>query len=162
MTSTESPQTFDPSCGVILFTDGSCYYKDRIGGWAWVAIDWAKTIEAKSGHADDTTVNRMELTGPAQGLTWLADTYGPCDVWVFSDSEYVVLGARDPTRSRKKNPKFWKRLDKAIEMHHTVEWTHVKGHSDNEYNDLADKLAGKARKGRLKCQRLTTPSPPAA
>jgi ribonuclease HI len=140
---------FNPSDGVVVFTDGSCYHKDRVGGWGWVAIDCARVKRSKSGGVLDTTIGRMELQAPTEALTWLYDNHGPCHVAIYSDAEYVVKGANDPTRSRLKNPKYWKRLDKAASMHKTVEWTHVKGHSNNQHNERADKLAREARKGML-------------
>jgi ribonuclease HI len=115
-----------------------------------VAIDCNRTVEVRSGPIQATTNNRMELQAPTEALTWLHDNHGPCDVWICSDSEYVVLGCRDKSRSRKKNTKYWKRLDEAIKMHKTVEWSHVRGHSNNEYNNLADKLAGNARRKAIK------------
>ena len=140
----------NPDKGVAVFTDGSCNYADRSGGWAWVAIDSEGTMETGSGYLKGTTINRMELNAPFEALLHLFEHYGSCEVLIYSDSEYVVLGCNDPTRSRKKNPKWWKRLDSAITLHNYVEWNHVRGHSDNLYNGLADKLAGEARKDGLR------------
>lgn len=136
----------DPSEGIALFTDGSANYQDRSGGWGWVAIDHLGNKWGGAGHAGGTTINQMELHAPTDGLSWLHEHYGSCNVLVYSDSEYVVLGCNDRTRSRLKNPKWWKRLDHAIELHEYVEWNHVRGHADNYYNELADDLAGRARK----------------
>jgi ribonuclease HI len=136
----------NPEKGVAVFTDGSCNYKDGSGGWAWVAIDSDGTMETDSGYLSDATNNRMELHAPTMALTYLHEEYDSCDVLIYSDSQYVVLGCNDKTRSRKKNPKWWKRLDSAITLHNYVEWNHVKGHSTSFYNGLADKLAGEARK----------------
>lgn len=136
----------DPRSGLAVFTDGSAYYKNRSGGWAWVAIDLDGNQKTDSGYVSDTTINQMELKAPTEALLWIHKTFGSSDVLIYSDSEYVVLGSNDPSRARRKNLEWWDRLDEAINLHTYVEWNHVKGHADSEYNHLADKLAGKARK----------------
>jgi ribonuclease HI len=88
----------------------------------------------------------MELQAPAEALKHLYLEYGPIAVLVYSDSEYVVLGCNDSSRARNKNKGYWKALDKAINHHTLVEFIHVKGHNDHLYNEMADDLAGKARK----------------
>jgi ribonuclease HI len=134
--------------GLALYTDGSCDWTDRTGGWAWVAVDAFDGHEEGSGRFEDTTVNRMELYAVADGLTAIHRAVGPSSVLVHSDSEYVVLGASDPTRKRAKNKDLWKDLDKAMALHDHVEFTHVRGHKGDKYNELADDLAGAARKRR--------------
>lgn len=138
--------SLDPSQGIAVFTDGSAYHGDKSGGWAWVALDAFEGTQADSGHVSNTTIGRMELFAPTSALVTLFGDYGSCDVLIYSDSEYVVLGASDPTRARRKNQEWWADLDAAISLHKYVAFAHVKGHADNQYNNLADKLAGKARK----------------
>lgn len=138
--------------GVAVFTDGSANYKDKSGGWAWIAVDALDGIKKASGHHGDTTVNQMELTAPSEGLEYLHDAYGPLDVIVYSDSEYVVKGATDRQRKRRVNQEFWKRLDAAVDSHKYVEFIHVKGHSDQLFNEMADELAGNARKAGLEAR----------
>lgn len=135
----------DPTEGMAVFTDGSCSYRNKSGGWAWVALDAYGGMEAASGFSGDATTNRMELTAPIQALNALADEFGMLEVIVYSDSEYVVLGNNDHTRSRRKNADLWSLLDEARHRHAYVEWNHVYGHRDNKLNELADQLAGAAR-----------------
>lgn len=136
----------NPSDGIAVFTDGSSYYKDRSGGWAWLAMDSHGSTVVRSGSATDTTNNQMELYAPTHALQWLYDNLGSVEVLVHSDSEYVVLGYNDRTRKRKVNTDFWRELDNSAARHDHVEFIHVKGHAGHEYNELVDKLAGKARK----------------
>jgi ribonuclease HI len=136
----------DPSLGVAVFTDGSASNRDKSGGWGYVALDAFEGIYTSSGYRAGTTISRMELAAPTYALEYLNEVYGACDVLVYSDSEYVVLGVNDRTRKRSANKDWWVSLDLAIEKHNEVKFHHVKGHSDHLYNEMADDLAGKARK----------------
>lgn len=142
--------TLDPSQGIALITDGSAYTRDRSGGWAWVAVDAFEGLDKDSGYRADTTISQMELMAPAKGLERMFELYGSCNVLIYSDSQYVVLGATDKTRKRHKNKQFWRALDEAIAKHDYVEFTHVYGHNDHFYNEMADDLAGKARRNGVK------------
>jgi ribonuclease HI len=69
---------------------------------------------------------------------------------VVSDSQYVVLGANDPSRKRYANRRYWNALDKAMALHTYVEFVHVRGHANHFWNEMADQLAGEARmRGKL-------------
>ncbi len=136
----------DKTRGIALFTDGSCFYKDRIGGWAWCAIDCFGGEEVGIGAVHDTTSARMEMQAWIEGLNWLFEELGSCDVLVYSDSEFLVLGVGDPLRARRANPDLWFDLDAVIEQHSYVEPIWVKGHHESHYNRLVDELAGNVRK----------------
>lgn len=136
----------NPLEGIAVFTDGSAHYKDRIGGWGWVAIDAFDGIHLASGWYEDCTNNQMELYAPIDALQTIFENYGAIDVLVVSDSEYVVLGCQEPSRARNVNKEFWSELDLAIDLHNYVEFEHIKGHAGHMYNEMADDLAGKARK----------------
>lgn len=129
-----------------LFTDGSAYHVDQSGGWAWIAFDTFDEEEFDFGGESETTNNRMELTAWIEGLKSLYRSLGPCDVLVYSDSQYVGLGAMDPGRKRKMNVDLWEDLDSAVARHSYVEFVWVKGHDDSYYNHFVDELAGEARK----------------
>lgn len=136
----------NPQKGIALFTDGSCWTQDRIGGWAWCAIDCFGGEEVGTGGVHDTTSARMEMQAWIEGLQWVLDELGPCEVLVYSDSEYLVLGVKEPSRARRANLDLWFDLDAAIEQHSYVEPIWVKGHHESHYNRLVDQLAGNARK----------------
>lgn len=135
----------DPASGVCLFTDGSAWYKDRSGGWAFIAFDILDYELIGSGSVQDTTSNRMEMTAVVEGLDAIFLACGPADVLLYSDSEYVVFGASNPRRSRKKNLDLWEEINHQIARHRSVEFSHVRGHHESYYNDFVDKLAGEAR-----------------
>ena len=139
---------------VEIWTDGGCKPNPGPGGWAAVMRFRGREREI-SGHDPATTNNRMELTAAAAALEALTR---PCRVVVHTDSEYVRNGitrwhtgwvrrnwrnaAGDPVA----NMDLWKRLLEA-EKRHTVEWKWVRGHSADEMNERADRLATKARDG---------------
>lgn len=132
--------------GVALFTDGSCWTGDRIGGWAYLALDTKGNTISDSGGDCDTTISRMELQGPIEGLIAIGLACGPSDVLVYSDSQYVVLGATDRSRKRNHHNDLWDVLDELIDSHNHVEFLHVKGHADSLYNNQVDGMAGDARR----------------
>lgn len=134
-----------PDKGLAIYTDGSCYHKDRRGGWAYLVLDAYGNEKTCQGWEDDSTISRMELSAALYGLIHMGLLYGPCEIFIFSDSEYVVLGATDRTRKRKINQDLWNLLDEAVDTHEFVEFRHVKGHADSEYNNRVDELANKAR-----------------
>lgn len=138
--------SLDKSKGIALFTDGSAYHVDRSGGWAFVAIDCFGNEEVESGFEHDTTNNRMEMTAWIEGLNYLFESLGPCEILLYSDSQYVGYGATDRTRSRRKNEELWAELDAAMDQHRLVEFMWVRGHHESYYNGLADELCGAARK----------------
>jgi ribonuclease HI len=142
----------DPSKGVAIFTDGSAYYKDRSGGWAYVLLDAFGASEVGSGHASDTTISRMELMAAIEGLEQVHEQHGPCDVLLYSDSKHVILGLVDKNRARNKNKDLWFDLESAIDRHPYVEPNWIRGHADSHWNHLADELAGNARKEGLNAE----------
>ena len=142
----ERAKVLNPKKGIALFTDGSCWTKDRIGGWAWCAIDCFGGEQVGTGAVHDTTSARMEMQAWVEGLNWVFEVLGSCDVLVYSDSEFVVLGVEDPARTRRANRDLWFDLDSVLEKHSYVEPIWVKGHADSHYNRLVDELAGNARK----------------
>ena len=129
-----------------LFTDGSASHKDGSGGWAYVIIDRFGNEEIGTGSVADTTVGRMEMSAWVEGLNHIFETLGPCELLVYSDSQYVVLGTSDRTRKRRVNQNLWFDLDSAIDQHEYVESIWVKGHHESHYNQLCDELAGNARR----------------
>jgi len=134
---------------VEIYTDGSCSGNPGPGGWAAIVID-GEDVDQLTGGEPQTTNNRMELMAAIQGLASLEE---PTDVKLYTDSAYVSRAFNDGwivnwkkngwrTSSKKpvKNKELWQKLD-AQNDRHDVEWIWVKGHADNELNNLADALA---------------------
>ena len=115
-------------------------------------IDGGSEIELSGGETS-TTNQRMELTGPIEGLRSLP---GHRAVAIYSDSAYVVNCFRDKWyerwrqngwRNAQKKPvdnrDLWEALLAEVERH-DVTWHKVAGHSGHELNDRADALARSA------------------
>lgn len=139
---------------VTLYTDGACSGNPGVGGWGAVLI-YCGVEKRISGAEPDTTNNRMELTAVIEGLKCLKE---PCEVEVFSDSSYTVNafnkgwvygwiknGFKKSDNKPVLNVDLWQSLLELTQKH-KVKFNWVKGHADNEYNNICDKLATDAIK----------------
>ena len=139
---------------VTLCTDGACSGNPGVGGWGCVII-YRGVKKEFSGAEGNTTNNRMELMAVISGLKKLKE---PCCVDVYSDSAYVtnaflenwiegwiMRGWKGSDKKEVKNKDLWQTLVDLCSVH-KVSWHKVKGHADNELNNLCDKLATAAVK----------------
>jgi len=134
------------------WTDGSCYWKIRKGGWgAYIECD-DSSFELSGGY-NDTTISRMEIRAVLEVLKWLP--YEKCALIVYSDSEYVVKSFVEGRLWRwlekdfigVKNDDLWKEVVELLcvkDVDLNIE--HVRGHQklDSEHgikNAIADALA---------------------
>jgi ribonuclease HI len=137
---------------VTIYTDGGCSPNPGPGGYGVVLL-YEKHRREFSGGYRRTTNNRMELLAAIHGLEALKE---PCQVRVFSDSQYVVNGimkgwarrwkANGWRRNREgfaENRDLWERLLKLCETHRVrFEW--LRGHAGHKENECCDRLAGRA------------------
>jgi ribonuclease HI len=134
---------------VEIYTDGACSGNPGVGGWAAILI-YGPHEKKLAGVEEDTTNNRMEMTAAVEGLKGLKEA---CKVKLYSDSSYLVSGFLKgwvetwkkngwitSSKDEVKNIELWKELDR-LNSYHEIKWIKVKGHSDNEYNNMCDKLA---------------------
>ena len=143
----------DPKPLVKIYTDGACSGNPGLGGWGALLIFKEKKKEI-SGYLEDTTNNQMELMAAIEALKILKKS---CKVNLYTDSTYVQKGTTEWIHSWKKNNwrkrddspvknvELWQKLQQETEKHDII-WNWVKGHSDNEGNNIADRLAVEARK----------------
>lgn len=142
---------------ISIYTDGACSGNPGKGGWGALLIAGENKKEI-SGAEKDTTNNRMELTAPIEALKLVKR---PCKIKLYSDSAYLVNafvngwiynwqknGWKTADKKDVKNRDLWEEIYKYTQIH-KIEWIKVKGHSDNEYNNLCDKLAVAAIKNCL-------------
>ena len=137
-----------------IYTDGACTGNPGPGGWGAVIIDQDDKQKNISGSEKNTTNNRMELLAAIMSLKKIKTN---SEVVIFTDSTYVKNGITEWMKNWKKNgwknsskkpvknKDLWEKLDKLCEAN-SVSWKWVKGHSTNEFNNLADELATKAIK----------------
>jgi ribonuclease HI len=136
------------STSVVIYTDGACKGNPGPGGWgAWLRSGTHER-ELFGGEAE-TTNNRMELTAVIEALRALKR---PCEVALYTDSQYVRQGISDWIQSWKRNgwrtsakkpvanADLWRALDDES-ARHTIQWQWVKGHSGDVGNERADALA---------------------
>jgi ribonuclease HI len=140
-----------------VFTDGSCSVKDVSGGWAFVAKAGQRQ-ENKYGHASETTVNKMELLAIQRALEFVSLNNTPLEI--YTDSEYarkclslwhVKWTANGWVTANGVDVKNSEEIQDCLELllaHRkyrkvTIHW--VRGHSGHISNELADKLAHRAR-----------------
>lgn len=136
--------------GVIIYCDGACLGNPGPGGYAALLVDEKSGQERMVyGQEKMTTNNQMELLAAIMGLSALTK---PCEVRVYSDSQYVVKGMREWIAGWQKrgfrtaqnkpiaNVDLWKKLLELEKKHH-ISWHWVKGHSGHEQNERVDEIA---------------------
>lgn len=139
---------------VIMYTDGACSGNPGVGGWG-VVLRYNEHEKQLSGAEAEATNNRMELKAVIEGLKCLKE---PCYVEIFSDSSYVVNaflsgwvyawqknGWKKTDNKPVLNVDLWEELI-ALTKYHRVRFNKVRGHADDEYNNICDKLATTAVK----------------
>ncbi len=133
----------------LVYTDGACLGNPGPGGWGWVIPggEWACGAEPR------TTNQRMELRAVLEALREISGV-----VEVVSDSTYVVncfrdrwyegwikRGWRNSSRKEVANRDLWEPLiAEYLARSEQISFRWVKGHSGDEWNDIADELASTA------------------
>ena len=133
-----------------IFTDGSCLGNPGPGGWA-ALLSYQGKRKMISGSMKESTNNQMELSAVIKALQHLK---AACAVEIYTDSKYVMDGAKvwmanwkknnwlTAKKKPVKNVELWQQLD--VEMQaHQINWHWVKGHSGHPENDLVDEEARK-------------------
>lgn len=133
---------------VKIYTDGACKGNPGPGGWGALLAYQGIEKELYGGELE-TTNNRMELMAAIESLAALKR---PCEVCLYTDSQYVKKGITEwltgwkakgwKTANKKpvKNADLWQRLDEQVAKH-KITWRWVKGHAGHPGNERADQLA---------------------
>lgn len=141
---------------VKIYCDGSSLGNPGKGGWGVVLI-YEEKNKLINGSDNLATNNQMELKAAIEGIKAIKEK---CEIEVFTDSQYVVKGMnewrenwiKNNWQNSKKKPienlDLWKELIEKS-SNHNIKFTWVKGHANDEYNNLADKLANEAASGKL-------------
>lgn len=133
---------------ISIWTDGACKGNPGTGGWG-ALLKYGKHQKEIYGGEANTTNNRMELLAVIEALALLKR---PCEVHIYTDSQYVQKGMsewitgwkqrgwRTAAKKPVKNADLWQRLDALCEQHQ-VQWHWVRGHTGDPGNERADELA---------------------
>ena len=138
-----------PRKKVNIYTDGACSGNPGPGGWGCI-LEFGPHTKELSGYMAGTTNNRMELLAAISGLGALKE---PCDVTLYSDSNYMVQAFNDhwidgwqkrgwktSSGGQVENQDLWMILLVQTRKHN-VTFVKVKGHSDHPQNNRCDELA---------------------
>ncbi len=141
-----------------IYTDGACIGNPGPGGWAAIILSENKKNQLFGGEKL-TTNNRMELTAAIKALEYCKKEEGKQpslkQIKIYTDSKYLKEGItvwinsweknnwKTADKKNVKNVDLWKKLKELSQSNH-IEWSWVKGHSNDPMNDLADKLAKEA------------------
>lgn len=145
-----------------IYTDGACSGNPGPGGWAAVVLDDTNCpIYEITGNEPNTTNNRMELQGFLAALTWCCAKTDQNDaITIYTDSAYIYNCFHDKwyikwqsndwvnaSRQPIANKELWQSILQQYNLvKNEVTICKVSGHSGNEWNEYADKLAVIARK----------------
>lgn len=148
-----------------IYTDGATSgngYEGAQGGWAWILLDEQERIILKTvGHLDNATNNVCELTAVIDACCYAChkmDLTDPNPTFtIYSDSAYIVNcykekwykkwqlnGWKNSKKQPVANKELWEHLIPYFENSRFT-FEKVKGHANNEYNNLVDKLAVEAK-----------------
>tara|TARA_B100000686_G_C16312522_1_gene724078 strand:+ start:247 stop:684 length:438 start_codon:yes stop_codon:yes gene_type:complete len=136
---------------VEIYTDGCCKGNPGPGGYGCI-LKYNGRVEEITGASPNTTNNIMEMTAAIAALEALKE---PCQVKLFSDSQYLVKGMTEwidswvrrnwvnSSNEPVKNQNLWKLL---LEMSriHDITWRWIKGHAGHPDNERCDQLANQA------------------
>ena len=149
-----------PPGRIQAYTDGGCKPNPGPGGWgAFIRLTDHQNTDLEwnlSGNHPATTNNQMELQAAIATLATLAGHFGPCQLDLYTDSQYLRQGITEwlPGWQRNgwqtkqdeavKNQEQWNALAELVRLHQ-VEWHWLKGHAGHPENERADYLATQAR-----------------
>ena len=146
---------------MIIYTDGACSANGSataVGGFSVIVLDDDDNfITSHHEQVKNTTNNRMELSA----ILWAMIQYGkekPCPT-VYSDSAYCVntltswlfgWAKRGWVKSDNKEPENLDLIQafyKLVEQGYVIDLRKCRGHSGDQWNEQADKLAVAAKEG---------------
>ena len=146
---------------IFVYTDGATSRNgeiDAVGGWAFIILNEKKEIiHQKSGSVKYATNNICEMMAIISACNYL-DSYFPQENFIiYSDSAYIVNcylqkwyrkwqfnGWLTSKNTKVLNQPLWEKLIIYFEKT-TFDFKKVKGHANDEFNKLVDKLAVEAK-----------------
>lgn len=140
-----------------IYTDGACtpQHEDCPGGWG-VLLMFNEFRKELFGGTLNTTNNRMEMTAVIEAMNAVNNKNMP--VIIYTDSAYIcnclnkdwISGwKKNGWKTSKKQPvenqDLWIRIDNLMSLFKDIKIVKVKGHSDDDGNNIADSLAVKGK-----------------
>ena len=138
---------------LIIYTDGAARGNPGPGGYGVVMMFGNVKKELSAGYRL-TTNNRMELLAVIKALQAL--TKKSISLTIFTDSKYIVDSVqkgwlnkwiKTDFKGGKKNKDLWLQYHE-LSKNYSIQFKWVKGHADNPWNNLCDKLATEAADGK--------------
>lgn len=143
-----------------VYTDGSAKnngQENAVGGWAFVVLINGEVSYVTSWYSNNTTNQKMELYAAIIACDYLNERFNEFDNFIiYSDSAYLVNCANDGWYNKwletgwknskgepVANKEYWELLLPYFDDYRFT-FQKVKGHSNNEYNNLVDELAQRA------------------
>lgn len=120
-----------------VYTDGACSGNPGVCGIGIVFL-WNNQSKEYSENLGQGTNNIAELTAVLR--TFQLIKYKNYNINIYTDSQYV-LGLLTDQYYPKKNKQLINNIKKEMKKFKSVNFYKVKGHSDDQYNNQADKLA---------------------
>lgn len=143
---------------ITVHTDGSCDNTTTLGSYGYVITAKYRGQNVMKKHSSvkyvDTTNNRMELKAIIKALESIdpghkIDIYSDSQYCVNSINQWLINWVAKNKLHEKQNADLWNRFLQARELHvtqgSTLNFTWVRGHNGNTFNEMADKLAEAGR-----------------
>ena len=139
---------------ILIFTDGACSGNPGVGGFGSITAYPNGQIQELGEGRSSTTNNRMEMMAVIHALESIGTT--PGDVWVMTDSTYVIRGITQWIWGWKKrdwktsggqpviNKDLWLKLDRIVALRSKIsriQWKYIRAHKGVPGNERCDEIA---------------------
>lgn len=150
-----------------IYTDGACSGNPGPGGWAFIIPQENDDPIVQTGGYVKTTNNMMELQALLEALKYCNQLSPQC-VTIYTDSAYIancfnqkwyikwqqngwISSSKEPVKNRGQWEDILYYYNLLTDNDFIINIEKIKGHSNNIYNQMADKYAVSARKEIEKC-----------
>ena len=135
------------ACEITAYVDGS-FFKGKVFGCGCVIIEEGEVIaEISEAYEDEELATMRNVAGEIKASE-LAMCYaldnGYKSISIYHDYQGIASWCLGEWKTNKEGTKAYKEFYDGIKDKLKVKFVKVKGHSGDEYNDMADKLAKKA------------------